>query len=136
MGECLKFETIFESNHRANLTLELMHREFSTSFRVLLIVLLKIPKIRRLRSLLLKVNSIILMESIVQLRFYHISVGVFHAKKKVTKKAYNELRVVLVEILSDVCKLDDNGKTAITRIRLDVLFLIQFNRQDCLVEVT
>lgn len=36
--------------------------------------------------------------------------GKFHAKKKVTKKSQVELRGVLVEILSDVCKLDDEGE--------------------------
>lgn len=37
-------------------------------------------------------------------------VGKFHAKRNVTKKAHNEVRIVLVEILSDVCKLTETGK--------------------------
>lgn len=38
------------------------------------------------------------------------TVGISHAKRNVSKKAYDDLRIVLVEILSDVCSLDDNGE--------------------------
>jgi len=55
--------------------------------------------------------------------------GKFHAKKKVTKKSQVELRGVLVEILSDVCKLDDEGKVAWNKL-LDIFYHIMFECLD------
>jgi hypothetical protein len=42
--------------------------------------------------------------------FVVFAVGKFHAKKKVSKKSQVDLRGVLVEILTDVCKLDEAGE--------------------------
>nr|BAO18452.1 globin [Polypedilum nubifer] len=52
-------------------------------------------------------------------------VGKFHAKKKVTKKAHNEVRSVLVDILIEVCKLSDEEKAAWTKL-LDIFFHVMF----------
>ncbi|CRL02393.1 CLUMA_CG015163, isoform A [Clunio marinus] len=51
--------------------------------------------------------------------------GIFHAKKKVTKQAHAELRVVLVEILNDVCKLDEKGNVAWSKL-LDIFYHVMF----------
>lgn len=40
---------------------------------------------------------------------YASLVGKFHAKRKITKKSHNEVRSVVVEILTEACKLDDEG---------------------------
>lgn len=39
------------------------------------------------------------------------AVGVSHLKRKVSKKSYGDLRVVLEQVLSDVCHLDSEGNT-------------------------
>lgn len=50
-------------------------------------------------------------------------VGRSHAKRKITKKSYMELREVLTDILVSVCKLNDDGKTAWSKL-LDIFFHI------------
>lgn len=36
-------------------------------------------------------------------------VGKSHIRRKISKKTYNDLRGVIVDVLSDVCKLNDEG---------------------------
>ncbi|KAG5674759.1 hypothetical protein PVAND_004709 [Polypedilum vanderplanki] len=52
-------------------------------------------------------------------------VGKFHAKKKVSKKSQVEVRSVLVDVLSDVCKLNDEEKAAWNKL-LDIFFHVIF----------
>ncbi|CRK93815.1 CLUMA_CG007342, isoform A [Clunio marinus] len=56
-------------------------------------------------------------------------IGKFHAKKKITKKSQNDLRSVVVDILTDVCKLDEQGKIAWTKL-LDIFFHVIFECLD------
>lgn len=56
-------------------------------------------------------------------------VGVSHAKRKISKKAHNDLRLVLVDILSDVCSLDNSGEDFKLLIGSRVLSPGIFNRQ-------
>lgn len=36
--------------------------------------------------------------------------GVSHARRKIKRKPYEDLRDVAMEILTNICKLDDEGK--------------------------
>lgn len=74
--------------------------------------------------------------------FKCILVGRSHAKRKITKKSYVELREVLTDILVSVCKLNDDGKilklmrdSSKSKTRLLVIRVILSDcRQDSLVE--
>ncbi|CAO1370909.1 unnamed protein product [Diamesa serratosioi] len=56
-------------------------------------------------------------------------VGRSHARRRISKKAFNELREVLVEVLSDVCQLDADGAVAWITL-LDILYHIIFECLD------
>lgn len=47
---------------------------------------------------------------LAELTDFLFPVGKSHIKRKISKKSCNDLRSVVVDVLSDVCKLDDEGK--------------------------
>ena len=69
----------------------------------------KILKWKPSRKLLLKVWKSVQLIILKILILSHHLVGRSHAKKQIKKRAYVELRIVIVEVLSDMCKLDDDG---------------------------
>jgi len=56
-------------------------------------------------------------------------VGRTHLKRRISKKSQNDLRGVLVEILTSVCTLDAEGLTAWSKL-LDIFFHIMFECLD------
>lgn len=44
-----------------------------------------------------------------EVKLFIAEVGVSHARKKIQKAPYDDLRVVLTEILTEVCQLDEDG---------------------------
>lgn len=55
--------------------------------------------------------------------------GKNHRRRGIPKKAFVEIRAVIVEILSESCKLDDEGKQAWSDL-LDTLYHILFTILD------
>lgn len=55
--------------------------------------------------------------------------GKNHKRRGISKKAFVELREVLMEVLSNVCHLDDEGKQAWNDL-LDTIFHIIFSNLD------
>lgn len=54
-------------------------------------------------------------------------IGESHAKRRIPRSAFLELREVVVEILSAVCKLDNDGKVAWTAV-LDYIYAAVFEK--------
>lgn len=58
----------------------------------------------------LKYNASFGMNYLTVIKYIlEISVGKTHSKRQISKKAFVELREVLVDVLSEVCRLDDEG---------------------------
>jgi hypothetical protein len=56
-------------------------------------------------------------------------IGKYHRRRGIEKKSFNQLRIVILEIMSDVCKLDDESKRAWNDL-MDVLYHIIFSVLD------
>jgi hypothetical protein len=55
--------------------------------------------------------------------------GKNHRRRGIPKKAFVEIRVIILEVLTEVCKLDDEGKQAWSDL-LDTLYHIIFTNLD------
>lgn len=66
------------------------------------------------------------MEEIIKLLN---EMGRNHKRRGISKKAFNELREIIVQVLSQVCHLDDEGKEAWNSL-LDTVYHIIFNNLD------
>lgn len=66
------------------------------------------------------------MEEIVKLLS---EMGKTHKRRGISKKAFVELREVLLEVLSQVCHLDDEGKEAWEGL-LDTIYHVIFTNLD------
>lgn len=55
--------------------------------------------------------------------------GKNHRRRGIPKKAFVELRVIIIEVLSSVCRLDDEGKTAWNDL-IDIIFHVVFTHLD------
>lgn len=69
---------------------------------------------------------------LAELTDFLFPVGKSHIKRKISKKSYNDLRSVVVDVLSDVCKLDDEGKGL--SIKFNYVYKTTFFRQSCVVK--
>ncbi|KAG5674760.1 hypothetical protein PVAND_004710 [Polypedilum vanderplanki] len=52
-------------------------------------------------------------------------VGRSHAKRQIKKRSYVELRIVILESIAEMCKLDDDGIVAWSKL-LDIIYHILF----------
>ncbi|CAG9797081.1 unnamed protein product [Chironomus riparius] len=52
-------------------------------------------------------------------------VGRSHAKRQIKKRSYVELRIVILDSLTDMCKLDDDGIVAWSKL-LDIIYHVLF----------
>nr|BAO18451.1 globin [Polypedilum nubifer] len=52
-------------------------------------------------------------------------VGRSHAKRQIKKRSYVELRIIILEVISEMCKLDDDGIVAWSKL-LDIIYHILF----------
>lgn len=55
--------------------------------------------------------------------------GKNHKRRGISKRAFNELREILVKVLSEVCHLDDEGADAWSAL-LDTVYHIIFTNLD------
>ena len=55
--------------------------------------------------------------------------GKNHNRRRITKRSFNELRGIIVEVLSQVCHLDDEGKEAWNSL-LDTVYHVIFSNLD------
>jgi hypothetical protein len=55
--------------------------------------------------------------------------GKNHRRRGIPKKAFVELRVIIIEVLSQVCHLDDEGKQAWNDL-IDVVYHVVFTNLD------
>lgn len=66
--------------------------------------------------------------------FHLFPVGKTHAKRRISKQAQNDLRSVVVQIVSDVCKIDDEGTDLHKINAIKVLTSERSCRQNRMVE--
>jgi hypothetical protein len=70
----------------------------------------KDPDLSGIKQILAESELIIyLFNYLFEIKITIKSVGRTHARRRTRKQAYMELRVVILEVLSDMCKLDDDG---------------------------